>query len=160
MRVAVPLEVKAGEKRVALVPDIINKLTRLGYEVVIQSGAGDNSQGTDAAYAAAGASVVKGDVLAGADVVLSVQPLTPAQMATLKSGAITISFLSTVTAVDSIDAAIKADVTAFSLELVPRISRAQSMDALTSQALCAGYRAVLVGAEMSPRFFPLLMTAA
>ncbi len=160
MRVAVPLEVKTGEKRVALVPDIINKLTRLGYEVVIQSGAGDNSQGTDAAYTAAGASVVKGDVLAGADVVLSVQPLTPEQMATLKKGAITISFLSTVTAVDSIDAAIKAGVTAFSLELVPRISRAQSMDALTSQALCAGYRAVLVGAEMSPRFFPLLMTAA
>jgi NAD(P) transhydrogenase subunit alpha len=160
MRVAVPLEVKAGEKRVALVPDIINKLTRLGYEVVIQSGAGDNSQGTDAAFTAAGATVVKGDVLAGADVVLSVQPLTPAQLATLKKGAITISFLSTVTAVDSIDAAIKAGVTAFSLELVPRISRAQSMDALTSQALCAGYRAVLVGAEMSPRFFPLLMTAA
>jgi NAD(P) transhydrogenase subunit alpha len=160
MRVAVPLEIKAGEKRVALVPDIINKLTRLGYEVVIQSGAGDNSQGSDAAYTAAGATVVNGDVLAGADVVLSVQPLTPAQMATLKSGSITISFLSTVTAVDSIDAAIKAGVTAFSLELVPRISRAQSMDALTSQALCAGYRAVLVGAEMSPRFFPLLMTAA
>jgi NAD(P) transhydrogenase subunit alpha len=160
MRVAVPLEIKAGEKRVALVPDIINKLTRLGYEVAIESGAGDKSQGTDAAYAAAGANIVKGDVLSGADVVLSVQPLTPAQMAKLKSGAITISFLSTVTAVDSIDAAIKAGVTAFSLELVPRISRAQSMDALTSQALCAGYRAVLVGAEMSPRFFPLLMTAA
>ena len=160
MRVAVPLEVKAGEKRVALVPDIINKLTRLGYEVVIQSGAGDHSQGTDSAYTAAGATVVKGDVISSADIVLSVQPLNAAQMATLKSGAITISFLSTVTAVDSIDAAIKAGVTAFSLELVPRISRAQSMDALTSQALCAGYRAVLVGAEMSPRFFPLLMTAA
>jgi NAD(P) transhydrogenase subunit alpha len=160
MRVAVPLETKAGEKRVALVPDIINKLTRLGYEVVIESGAGDHSQGTDAAYAAAGANIVKGDVLSSADIVLSVQPLTPAQMATLKNGAITISFLSIVTAVDSIDAAIKAGVTAFSLELGPRISRAQSMDALTSQALCAGYRAVLVGAEMSPRFFPLLMTAA
>ena len=160
MRVAVPLEVKAGEKRVALVPDIINKLTRLGYEVVIESGAGDHSQGTDSAYAAAGATVVKGDVISSADIVLSVQPLNAAQMATLKSGAITISFLSTLTAVDSIDAAIKAGVTAFSLELVPRISRAQSMDALTSQALCAGYRAVLVGAEMSPRFFPLLMTAA
>ena len=160
MRVAVPLEVKAGEKRVALVPDVINKLTRLGYEVVIESGAGDHSQGTDSAYTAAGASVVKGDVISSADIVLSVQPLNAAQMATLKSGAITISFLSTVTAVDSIDAAIKAGVTAFSLELVPRISRAQSMDALTSQALCAGYRAVLVGAEMSPRFFPLLMTAA
>ena len=160
MRVAVPLEVKAGEKRVALVPDIISKLTRLGYEVVIESGAGDHSQGTDSAYTAAGATVVKGDVISSADIVLSVQPLNAAQMATLKSGAITISFLSTVTAVDSIDAAIKAGVTAFSLELVPRISRAQSMDALTSQALCAGYRAVLVGAEMSPRFFPLLMTAA
>jgi len=70
MRVAVPLEIKAGEKRVALVPDIINKLTRLGYEVVIQSGAGDNSQGSDAAYTAAGATVVNGDVLAGSDVVL------------------------------------------------------------------------------------------
>jgi H+-translocating NAD(P) transhydrogenase subunit alpha len=160
MRVAVPLEVKAGEKRVALVPDIINKLTRLGYEVVIESGAGNHSQGTDSAYTAAGATVVKGDVISSADIVLSVQPLNATQMATLKSGAITISFLSTVTAVDSIDAAIKAGVTAFSLELVPRISRAQSMDALTSQALCAGYRAVLVGAEMSPRFFPLLMTAA
>jgi NAD(P) transhydrogenase subunit alpha len=160
MRVAVPLERKEGEKRVALVPDIINKLTRLGYEVAIESGAGDNSQGTDAAYTAAGASVVKGDVIASADIVLSVQPLTPAQMATLKKGATTISFLSTVTAVDSIEAAVKAQATAFSLELVPRISRAQSMDALTSQALCAGYRAVLVGAEMSPRFFPLLMTAA
>lgn len=160
MLLAVPFEVKTGEKRVALVPDIINKLTRLGYEVVIQSGAGDNSQASDAAYSAAGAMVVNGDVLAGADVVLSVAPLTPEQMATLKTGAVTISFLSTVTAVASIDAAIKANVTAFSLELVPRISRAQSMDALTSQALCAGYRAVLVGAEMSPRFFPLLMTAA
>ena len=160
MRVAVPLERKEGEKRVALVPDIINKLTRLGYEVVIESGAGDNSQGTDAAYSAVGASVVKGDVIASADIVLSVQPLTPAQMATLKKGAATISFLSPVTAVDSIEAAVKAGATAFSLELVPRISRAQSMDALTSQALCAGYRAVLVGAEMSPRFFPLLMTAA
>ena len=160
MRVAVPLERKEGEKRVALVPDIINKLIRLGYEVAIESGAGDNSQGTDAAYTAAGASVVKGDVIASADIVLSVQPLTPAQMGTLKKGAATISFLSTVTAVDSIEAAVKAQVTTFSLELVPRISRAQSMDALTSQALCAGYRAVLVGAEMSPRFFPLLMTAA
>jgi NAD(P) transhydrogenase subunit alpha len=160
MRVAVPLERKEGEKRVALVPDIINKLTRLGYEVVIESGAGDNSQGTDAAYVAAGASIVKGDVIASADIVLSVQPLTPAQMSTVKKGAATISFLSTVTAVDSIEAAVKAQATAFSLELVPRISRAQSMDALTSQALCAGYRAVLVGAEMSPRFFPLLMTAA
>ena len=160
MLIAVPQEIREGEKRVALVPDVINKLTRLGLDVVIESGAGDNSQGTDAMYEAAGAKVVKGDVLKSADVVLSVQPLTPSQMSTLKKGAVTISFLSPVTAVDSIEAAEKAGVTAFSLELVPRISRAQSMDALTSQALCSGYRAALVGAELSPRFFPLLMTAA
>jgi H+-translocating NAD(P) transhydrogenase subunit alpha len=160
MRIAVPKEIREGEKRVALVPDIINKLTRLGYEVSIESGAGTHSQATDEDFKSAGASVVNGDVLKDADVVLSVSPLTPAQMSSLKKGALTISFLSPVTAIDSIDAAASAGVTAFSLELVPRISRAQSMDALTSQALCAGYRAVLVGAEMSPRFFPLLMTAA
>ena len=160
MRVAVPLEIRDGEKRVALVPDIINKLTRLGLDVVIESGAGIHAQATDADYVSAGASIAKSEVLSDADVVLSVQPLTPVQMSKLKKGAITISFLSPVTAVDSIEAAASAGVTAFSLELVPRISRAQSMDALTSQALCAGYRAVLVGAEMSPRFFPLLMTAA
>ncbi len=160
MQIAVPREIRDGEKRVALVPDVINKLTRLGLDVVIESGAGTHAQGTDADYESAGAKISQGDVLKGADVVLSVQPLTPAQMATLKKGAITISFLSPTTAVDSIEAAAKAGVTALSLELVPRISRAQSMDALTSQALCAGYRAALVGAELSPRFFPLLMTAA
>ena len=160
MRIAVPKEIREGEKRVALVPDIIHKLTRLGLDVVIESGAGIDAQAPDAQYEDAGASIAKGEVLSAADVVLSVSPLTPMQIATLKKGAITISFLSIVTAKDSIAAAVKAGVTAFSLELVPRISRAQSMDALTSQALCAGYRAALVGAELSPRFFPLLMTAA
>lgn len=160
MRIAVPKEIKSGEKRVALVPDIISKLTKAGLEVVIESGAGVNAQAADQDFKAAGAEVKSGDVLTGADVVLSVQPLTPAQMKSLKKGAITISFLSPTGSVDSIDAAVSAGVTAFSLEMVPRISRAQSMDALTSQALCAGYRASLVAAELSPKFFPLLMTAA
>ena len=160
MRVVVPREVQEGEKRVALVPDVISKLTKLGYEVAIESGAGVHSQASDDLYRSAGASVVNGDVLNGADVVLSVQPLSAEQMKSLKSGAVTISFLSPTTSAESIDAAVSAGVTAFSLELVPRISRAQSMDALSSQALCAGYRAALVGAELSPRFFPLLMTAA
>ena len=160
MRIAVPKEIKDGEKRVALVPDIISKLTKAGLEVVIESGAGLNAQAADQDFKNAGAEVKSGDVLTGADVVLSVQPLTAAQMKTLKKGAITISFLSPTGSVDSIDAAVAAGVTAFSLEMVPRISRAQSMDALTSQALCAGYRASLVAAELSPKFFPLLMTAA
>ncbi len=160
MRVCVPREIREGEKRVALVPDVISKLTKLGYQVEIESGAGIHSQAPDSQYEEAGAKVTSGDFLSAADVVLSVQPLTPSQMGKLKKGAVTISFLSPTTAVDSIEAAASAGVTAFSLESVPRISRAQSMDALSSQALCAGYRAALVGAELSPRFFPLLMTAA
>ena len=160
MLIAVPRETKPGEKRVALVPDIISKLTKAGLSVVIESNAGLASEYADEQFKAAGAQIKTGDVLAGSDVVLSVQPLTPSQMALLKKGAITISFLSPTTATDSINAAIAAGVTAISLEMVPRISRAQSMDALTSQALCAGYKASLVAAELSPKFFPLLMTAA
>ena len=160
MLIAVPREIKPGEKRVALVPDIISKLTKAGLSVVIESNAGLASEYADEQFKAAGAQIKAGDVLAGSDVVLSVQPLTPSQMASLKKGAITISFLSATTAADSINAAIAAGVTAISLEMVPRISRAQSMDALTSQALCAGYKASLVAAELSPKFFPLLMTAA
>ncbi len=160
MLIAVPREIKPGEKRVALVPDIISKLTKAGLSVVIESNAGLASEYSDDQFKAAGAQIKAGDVLVGSDVVLSVQPLTPYQMASLKKGAITISFLSPTTATDSINAAIAAGVTAISLEMVPRISRAQSMDALTSQALCAGYKASLVAAELSPKFFPLLMTAA
>ena len=160
MLIAVPREIKPGEKRVALVPDIISKLTKAGLSVVIESNAGLASEYADEQFKAAGAQIKAGDVLAGSDVVLSVQPLTPIQMASLKKGSITISFLSPTTATDSINAATAAGVTAISLEMVPRISRAQSMDALTSQALCAGYKASLVAAELSPKFFPLLMTAA
>ena len=160
MRIAVPREIKSGEKRVALVPDIISKLTKAGLEVVIESGAGVAAQYSDKQFIDAGAQIKSTEVLADADVVLSVQPLNPAQMKTLKKGAITISFLSPTGSADSIEAAISAGVTAISLEMVPRISRAQSMDALTSQALCAGYKASLVAAELSPKFFPLLMTAA
>ena len=160
MRVCVPKEIKSGEKRVALVPDIISKLTKAGLEVVIESGAGVASEYSDKQFTDAGAQIKSGDVLASSDVVLSVQPLTPTQIKSLKKGAITISFLSPMTATDSIDAAVSAGITALSLEMVPRISRAQSMDALTSQALCAGYKASLVAAELSPKFFPLLMTAA
>ena len=159
MRVAVPKEIKSGEKRVALVPDVISKFTKLGYEVVIESGAGVHAQATDKDYEAAGAKIAA-EVIKDADVVLSVQPLTSQQASGLKKGAVTISFLSPTTSIENIEALAKAGATAFSMELVPRISRAQSMDALTSQALCAGYKAALIGAELSPRFFPLLMTAA
>ena len=160
MQIAVAKEIRSGEARVALVPDIISKLTKAGLDVVIEAGAGVAAGFQDSEFTAAGATVKSGNVISSADVVASVTALTPDQMKSLKKGALTISFLSPTTSVDSIEAAASAGVTALSLELVPRISRAQSMDALTSQALCAGYRASLVAAELSPRFFPLLMTAA
>ena len=160
MLIAVPKETKPGEKRVALVPDIISKLTKAGLEVVIESQAGAKAEYSDQQFIDAGAKIKNSEVLSGSDVILSVQPLTVNQIKSLKKGAITISFLSPATASESIDASVNAGVTAISLEMVPRISRAQSMDALTSQALCAGYKAALVGAELSPKFFPLLMTAA
>ena len=94
MRVAVPREIRDGEKRVALVPDIINKLIKLGYDVVIESGAGVHAQATDDLFTAAGATVKSGNVISDADVVLCVTSLTPAQISSLKKGAVTISFLS------------------------------------------------------------------
>ena len=160
MRIGVPKEIRVGEARVALAPEVIGKLVKQGIEIVIEKGAGALSGFDDGQYEKVGAKIGVGDVISDSDIVASVTALTPEQMKSLKKGAITISFLSPTTQLDSIDAAASAGVTSFSMELIPRISRAQSMDALTSQALCAGYRAALVAAELSPRFFPMLMTAA
>ena len=114
MRIAVAKEIRAGEKRVALVPDIISKLTRAGLEVVIESGAGVAAQFSDQQFIDAGATVKSGNVISDADIVAAVSPLTPDQMKSLKKGAITISFLSPTTSADSIDAAASAGVTAVS----------------------------------------------
>lgn len=160
MRIGVPKEIRTGEARVGLAPDVIGKLVKQGIEIIIEAGAGDASGFPDDHYSKAGALIKSGNVISDSDIVASVTALTPDQMKSLKKGAITISFLSPTTQSDSIEAAAGAGVTAFSMELIPRISRAQSMDALTSQALCAGYRASLVAADLSPRFFPMLMTAA
>lgn len=160
MKVVVAAETRDHERRVALVPDLVGRLTSAGLEVVVESGAGLGALHPDEAYEAAGAAVAGADALASADVVVSVQPLPPDRIADLRSGAVTVSLLPATQELDVVRAARDAGVTAFSLELVPRISRAQSMDALTSQALVGGYRAVLVAAEKLPRFFPLSMTAA
>lgn len=160
MQIFVPRETKVGERRVAIVPDVIGKYLKAGFTVNVEAGAGIHAQAEDDAYIVAGAKVVSASAISEADVILSVNPLTPDQFSKVKKGAITISFLAPNQSLDSISAAAKAGATTFALELVPRISRAQSMDALTSQALCAGYRAALVASELSPRFFPLLMTAA
>lgn len=160
MRVAVPKEIRPGERRVAAVPESVARLRKAGLDVVVESGAGEHLRLVDSDYEAVEATVVPGDVLGDADVVLHVSPLMPDQVRRLRSGAITIGFLSPSGNAEGIRAARDAGVTAFSVELLPRISRAQSMDALTSQALVAGYRAALVAADRLPVFLPLLMTAA
>ena len=157
--VAVPREQRPGERRVALVPDLVPKLTALGLSVRIESGAGDGAFLTDDDYREAGADVVTGEVLTDADVVLAVNSLSVEQVAALGSGTVVLSFLAPTASLDKVAAARDAGVTWLSMELVPRISRAQSMDALSSQALVAGYRCALVAAERLPKFFPLLMTA-
>ncbi len=158
--VAVPTETRPGERRVALVPESVGRLTALGVDVRVQAGAGLAANATDDAYHDAGASVVDGDVMAGADVVLSVNSLDADAVHALDRGTIVVSFLAPVQSLDKVKAAQEAGVTWLSMELVPRISRAQSMDALSSQALVAGYRCALVAAERLPKFFPMLMTAA
>lgn len=159
MKLAVVKETSEGEARVAMVPELVAKLTDLGYEIVVEPDAGVLALCGDAHYIAAGATV-EVDALSGADVVLSVQPLTSSQLRRLRPGAATVSFLapgqSLVLVVERSD----LEITSFSMELVPRISRAQSMDALSSQALVAGYRCAIVAAQRLRRFFPLNMTAA
>ena len=161
MLVFVPAETKAGERRVGLTPEGAQKLIKLGLTVSIQEGAGQASGYHDDEYKAVGATTAAAaSGLSSADVVASVRPLENDAISQLKSGAITISFLSPANDVQSIKALADKKVTALSFDVLPRISRAQSMDALTSQALCAGYRTVLIAAERAPKFFPMLMTAA
>ena len=160
MRVAVPAETRAGETRVAATPESVARLVRAGLEVSVEAGAGRHSFVSDDDLAAAGADIHDGDVLAGADAVLHVSPLDPSQAAALPRGCVTVGFLAPSGNAEGVRALAAAGTSSFAVELIPRISRAQSMDALTSQALVAGYRAALVAAERLPRFLPLLMTAA
>ena len=162
VKIGVPSETLQGERRVALVPDGASRLAGYGLEVIVQSGAGAAAGFCDDAYREAGA-LVEADrkaLLAAADVVLAVQPLVIEDVAGLKSGAVTISFLQPATQGAVVEALAAQGVTAFSLELLPRISRAQSMDALSSQASLSGYKAVLMAANRLAKFFPMLMTAA
>ena len=160
MRVAVPTEIRPGERRVALVPDAVARLVKDGLDVAVESGAGRHAFASDDAYRDAGATVVDGDVLSSSDVVLTVSPLTVEQARTLRPGTITVGFLPAAANPELLAVLRSRDVLAFAMEQVPRISRAQSMDALSSQALVAGYRAALLAADRLPRFFPLFMTAA
>ncbi len=159
MRVAVIRERRPEECRVALVPDLVSRLTDAGLDVAVEPGAGRHAHHTDDAYRAAGASVAD-DAVDGAEVLVSVQPPSPEQVRRLAPEGLTVSFLPFSDELDLVRELRDGGRTSFAFELVPRISRAQGMDALSSQALVSGYRGALVAAERLPRFLPLFMTAA
>ena len=162
MNVAVLGETLPGEDRVALVPAAVSKLEQLGCEVTVVSGAGVPSHFSDEEYREAGATIAPdaGAALQGAGVVLKVQAPTDEEVAALPEGVVLISLLSPHTQPELIGRLADAKVSAFALELIPRITRAQSMDVLSSQATVAGYKAVLTGADELAKFLPMFMTAA
>jgi H+-translocating NAD(P) transhydrogenase subunit alpha len=161
MRIGVPKETAAGEHRVALVPEVVGKLKAKSLDVLVQSGAGADALLTDEAFTAAGAEISPdASAVWGCDVVLTIAPPDPQAIRGLGSGSILIGFLAPLTSPQTTRALSDARATAFAMEAIPRISRAQAMDALSSQSNVAGYRAALLGAEEIGRFFPMLMTAA
>src|ERR1700685_4680102 len=173
MRIGVPKETAAGEHRVALVPEVVSKLGAKGLDVLVQSGAGADALLPDAAFAEAGAQIVGTPGAAGgsggdpnhtdvwgADVVVKIAPPDAEEIRRLGSGSILIGFLAPLSSPQTTRALADAGATAFAMEAIPRISRAQAMDALSSQSNVAGYRAALLGAEQMGRFYPMLMTAA
>jgi H+-translocating NAD(P) transhydrogenase subunit alpha len=161
MRIGVPAETRPGERRVALVPDGVAKLKAAGCDVAVQRGAGTTAYLPDAAYEAAGATLVGSAAEAlGADLVLKVQRPTLEEIGQLREGAALVSYLAPAASADLLEALARRKVSAFAMELVPRTTKAQSMDALSSQATIAGYKAVLLGADAMGRIIPMLTTAA
>jgi H+-translocating NAD(P) transhydrogenase subunit alpha len=161
MRIGVPKETAAGEHRVALVPEVVGKLVAKGLEVVVQSGAGEDALLDDHAYTQAGATISSDAGEAWrSDVVVTIAPPDPEAIRGLGQGSILIGFLAPLTSPQTTRALADAGATAFAMEAIPRISRAQAMDALSSQSNVAGYKAVLLASEEIGRFFPMLMTAA
>src|SRR6202162_1302377 len=159
MRIAIARETDSGEPRVAGTPDTVKKMIGLGAEVAVEPGAGEKSGILDADYSAAGASVGK-DAAKSADVVLKVRRPSAAELKSYKKGALVIAIMDPYGNEAALKAMADAGVIAFAMELMPRITRAQSMDVLSSQANLAGYRAVVDAAGEFGRAFPMMMTAA
>lgn len=159
IRVGVPKEIRAGEQRVALVPDVVKKLNAMGVSVSLAIGAGELAGHGDADYAA---DIVQDEaaLLGSADIVLTVNPLQAQQIEQLKDGAILIGYLNPWGDLERFTRLKQKNISAFAMELIPRISRAQAMDALSSQASIAGYKAVLIASTLLGKFFPMLTTAA
>ena len=161
MKIGVPRETLADEARVALVPDSVSRLTKGGHQIVVQRGAGERAHFPDVAYEQAGATL--GDaraVYAESDIVVKVQRPLPDEARQLGEGALVISLLQPQAAGDTLQALSERKASALSLERVPRVTRAQSMDVLSSQATIAGYKAVLLAASQATKLLPMLTTAA
>ena len=160
--IAVPRETAPGEQRVATVPEVVQKLTKSGFEVRVEHDAGSSAYYPDELYTAAGAAIApaRAGLFEGARIVLRVQPPTAAEVEEFPEGTIIIGFMNATTNLEAIARMRDRKITAFALELVPRITRAQSMDALSSQATAAGYTAAILGADNCPKFLPMLTTAA
>jgi NAD(P) transhydrogenase subunit alpha len=162
VKVAVPKETAPGERRVALVPEIVKKLAEAGFEIAVEAGAGAEATFSDQDFEQAGATIApsREELLRGAGGVVKVQKPSAEEIDLLPQGSILIAFLQPLTDSDGIERLTRRGVVGFALESVPRITRAQPMDALSSQATVSGYKAALLAAERLPRFFPMLMTAA
>lgn len=160
IKIGVPKEVREGEQRVALVPDSVNRLAKQDIQVVVETGAGELAGYADSYYENAEIVPSAKEVFASADICLSVNPLLEAQIAQLKEGSVLISYLNPHSDLERFNKLKARNISAFSVELIPRISRAQAMDALSSQASIAGYKAVLLASNLLGKFFPMLTTAA
>src|SRR5690348_14601709 len=162
MYVAVPREHEPGERRVALTPDAVGRLQPLGIEVLIESGAGDLAALPDTAYREAGATIVEtpAALYDQADIVVRAGQVQPDDVPALREGCVLVGWLWPRTSPELVQALCDRRITAFGMESIPRATRAQRMDALSSQATVSGYRAVILAAETLPKFFPMLMTAA
>jgi H+-translocating NAD(P) transhydrogenase subunit alpha len=160
MNVGVPKETAPGERRVALIPDVVNSLADKGIEVAVESGAGEWSGHPDSEFGDAGATVGSADAAWGGDVVVKVALPTTDEIGGLRQGQVLIGHLAPLTSEATNQALAAAGVTSFAMEAIPRITRAQAMDALSSQANVAGYAATLLAAREAGRFFPMLTTAA
>jgi H+-translocating NAD(P) transhydrogenase subunit alpha len=162
MKIAVIKENSPGEQRVALIPDLVSRLVKQGLEIWLEAGAGEKSFWSDEAYTTAGAKIITHteDLWHQADVVVKVGVPTPVEISKMRSGATLISFLNPLGNPELVAQLAQQGVTTFAMELIPRSSRAQSLDALSSQASIAGYKAVLLAAAALPKYFPMLTTAA
>src|SRR5258707_4961311 len=160
MKVGVPRETVPGERRVALVPEAVGKLTKAGTEVVVESGAGLASGHDDEAYRKAGATVGDRSAAFGADLVVKVQKPSAEEIASLREGAALVATIQPLTNKDTVRALAARRTTAFSMDAIPRVTRAQPSASVSSETKIAGYRAVLAAAASLPKFFPMLTTAA